>query len=223
MMSESEGNVAARKDVFHHPWVCRRGRPGVADRMNQRHTIVVEQLRDFSEKYVVITKPDMFEHADRDDPVEALVDMAIVLQLKLSASRLPGILEPLFCDGELLLRQGYAGDVGAADLREIERHAAPAAADVEDTVPRFDEELRRDVAFLRQLRFVKRRPVAFEIGTGILPVLIQKEAIKTAIEIVMMGDVASRPLDTIALHAPQRTPQSFDRPQPKEIVEASHI
>ena len=126
------GNVAAGEDVLRDPGVGDRGSFRPADRMQQHHAVVGEQVMALAEESVVVADADMLEHADRDDPVEFLRHVAIVLQPERDAVR-----EAFFgcaprCECVLLLGQGDAGDVGVQQLGEIEREPAPAAADVED-------------------------------------------------------------------------------------------
>ena len=55
--------------------------------MQQHHAVVVEQSRAFAEERVVEADADMLEHADRDDAVELLRHVAIVLQAELDVLR----------------------------------------------------------------------------------------------------------------------------------------
>jgi hypothetical protein len=66
----------------------------------------------------------------------------------------------------------FAGDLRAGHLGQIEPEAAPAAANVEDTPGRLQEQLCRQVALLRELCVVKRLPRMLEIGAAILPVSV---------------------------------------------------
>ena len=135
----------------------------------------------------------MLEHADRDDPVERPLHRAVVQQfephpvgeaLGLGAgARL----------GELLGRQRDAGDAGAVIARQRQRHAAPAAADIEHgQIGPVEQQLGGDVALLRRLRLVDRLVAAREIGAGILPVAIEEEAVEPAVQVVVVRRVAPR-------------------------------
>ena len=105
----------------------------------------------------------------------------------------------------LLLRQRDAGDVRAGNLGEIERQAAPAAADVEHRGAGLDAELRREMALLGELRVVERLVRRFEIGAAILLVAVEEEPIKPAVEVVMMRDVVARARSRIELlQAPEQ-------------------
>src|ERR1019366_2527591 len=89
-----------------------------------------EQLRALTEKGVVMIDANMLEHADRNDAVESLGDVAIILQLKAGA-----LGEALFCralvgDRVPLLRERDAGCIDAADFGQVKPKPAPAAADV---------------------------------------------------------------------------------------------
>jgi hypothetical protein len=65
----------------------------------------------------------------------------------------------------------------AAKLREIQRQSSPATADVENALAWIDQELRRKMAFLGQLRIVERLIGALEIGAAVLPVGIEKQRV----------------------------------------------
>ena len=80
-------DVAAGEDVFGDPRIGDAGPFGAADRMQQHHAVVGEQVGAFAEERVVVADADMLEHADRDDAVEPLRDVAVVLQAELDAGR----------------------------------------------------------------------------------------------------------------------------------------
>ena len=158
--------------------------------MEQHHPLVFELATSGGEILVIAIDADMLEHADRDDAVEGLVDVAIILQPKFDAVgkiRLPGALG---CDGELLTGQGDAGDLRSGDAGEIERHAAETAADVERGRAVLRQKLGGDVPLLCGLRVVERLAGIFEIGAGVLAVRIEKEIVETRVEVVVAGDVA---------------------------------
>src|SRR5262252_597997 len=116
---------------------------GSSDRMQQHHAVVVEQSVAFAKESVVKADADMFEHTDRDDAIEFLRHVAIVLQAELDL-----VSQSLFgraraCKRELSLRQRDAGDARTTKLGEIQSKPAPAAADVEHAPIRRDEKLRR--------------------------------------------------------------------------------
>ena len=73
-------DVAAGEDVFGDPRIGDAGAFRAADRVQQHHAVVGEQFGALAEERVVVTDADMLEHADRDDAVETLRDVAVVLQ-----------------------------------------------------------------------------------------------------------------------------------------------
>ena len=94
--------------------------------MQQNDAVGLEQLGAFTEERVVEADADMLEHADRDDAIVALTDVAVVLQLELH-----GAAEPLFLGADargrkLFLRQSDSLHPRAADLGQIKGKAAPA-------------------------------------------------------------------------------------------------
>ena len=97
----------------------------------------------------------------------------------------------------LFVRERDAGHIGAADFGEIEPEPAPAATDVEHAqilteLVRFEQQLGRQMPFLRKLRVVERLAGLFEIGAAILPVGVEEERVEASVEIVMMRHIAAR-------------------------------
>ena len=122
----------------------------------------VAQLRVQEREVVgVVLHADVLREADRADGVEArLGDVAVVavadLDEALEARLTHGALTPL----GLLLAQGDAYDVDAALASGVHRHAAPAAADVEQPLAGLQVELvgnEGELALLRFLEGVVRR------------------------------------------------------------------
>lgn len=73
----------------------------------------------------------MFEHADRNNPVEFLFEIAIILQAEFNPIG-EAVLGGVGASGcELLLRQRNAGDTGVAMVCQVQRQAAPTRTDVE--------------------------------------------------------------------------------------------
>ncbi len=144
----------------------------------------------------------MLEQADRDDPVEFLLQVAIVRHAELDRAR-EALFNRAFAGAlPLLPRQRDAGDAGAAEFGEIECQSAPVAADVERALVLLRHKLGCEMALLGELRIVERLVQTFEIGAGVLPVGIEEQRIEPAVEIVMMRDVALRPRRHIELLQP---------------------
>ena len=76
-------DVAAREDVFADEGAGRGRRAAAADRMQQHDAVRLQHLRAFVEEGAVVVDADMLEHADRDDAVEALGNVAVVLDLEM--------------------------------------------------------------------------------------------------------------------------------------------
>src|SRR5271169_4968556 len=74
------GRVYAREDVFSDPSVGATRAVSVADRMDQCHAVIGEQLSDLSEILAVVSDTDMLEHADRDDAIVPPSLMPIVFE-----------------------------------------------------------------------------------------------------------------------------------------------
>ena len=85
-----------------------------------------EKIAAGLEESLVVADADMLEHADRDDPVERPLDLAIVLHAEADAMGKAALLGAPVGDAPLLLGQRDAGDVDIEILGEIEPEAAPA-------------------------------------------------------------------------------------------------
>ena len=123
------------------------------------------------------------------------VDLAVVLQAEAHPVGEAGGGGALGGDAVLLLGEGDAGDVGAADPGEVERHAAPAAADVEDAGAGADQELGGDQPLLGELGLVERHVGVLEVGAGILHVAVEEEPVEPLVEVVVVGDVGAGGLE----------------------------
>ena len=84
-------------------------------------------------------------------------------------------------------------------LGEIKAEAAPTRADVEHALSRLDRELGSKMALLGELGLFEVRAFR-EVGTGILPVGIEKQVVDGAVDIVMVRHVSSGPPRRIELH-----------------------
>ena len=102
--------------------------------------------------------PDVLGEADRADGVEAgLRHVAVVVEADVDlvgqAASATAFCAPL----GLLARQGHRDDVHAVVLGGVHRHAAPAAADVEQAHAWLKGELAADEVELLVLRLLQRR------------------------------------------------------------------
>ncbi len=142
--------------------------------MQHHRPVVLEQRRAFLEELVVEAGADMLEHADRDNAVERLRDVAIVDQLELRLVGEAGFGGALVGDAVLLLGEGDAGHGDIRHFREIETEATPAAADIQDLLSGGEAQLGREVTLLGELRVVERLAGVFEVGAAVLPVGIEE-------------------------------------------------
>src|SRR5262249_6911766 len=101
--------------------------------------------------------------------------------------------------GEARPQKCEAGDRRAEKRGEKGCNPAPTAADGEHTPIQRDEKLRRKVTLLRKLGIVERLLAGLEIGAAVLPVGIEKQRVKLAVEIVVVRRVAPRPRARIEL------------------------
>ena len=133
---------------------------------------------------------DMLEHADRHDAVETLGNVAVVLDLEMHMVVEALGLRALGRDRMLFGRERHAEHLGLEGLGEVEPEPAPARADVEHALARLHLQLGGDMALLGGLRLLERHVGPFEIGAGILHVVVEEELVELAREIVVALDVA---------------------------------
>ena len=115
-----------------------RRRAEAADRMQDHDAVRLQQRRAFVEEGAVVVDADMLEHADRDDAVEALREVAVVPDLEMNAVFQPFRAGAFGGDRVLFGRQRDAEHVGLEALGEIEPEPAPAGADVEHVLAGLD-------------------------------------------------------------------------------------
>src|SRR3546814_19888264 len=103
--------------------------------------------------FAVMARPDMLQHADRDDAVILGVEGAVVAQVELHPVGDAGLLGPQVRHPVLLVREGDAvdGDGGVA-VGEEQAAAAPSRPDVEHLVAGLGAQLGRAMPLLVVLR-----------------------------------------------------------------------
>ena len=105
------------------------------------------------------------------------------------------------------MRQRHAQTARAVLLRRAQYQRTPAAADVEQCLPRLQADLGEDVVDLLQLRFVERFVAVLEVGAGIDHVLVQPQLVEVVGDVVVVLDrflVAFLRVGEVAHHAGQR-------------------
>src|SRR3546814_19106330 len=98
---------------------------------------------------------------------------------------------------ELFLGQGDAVDGDVGEFCQRDRHAAPAAADVEHPLARRERELGRDMRLLRRLRLLQRHVLARPVGAAILQVAVEEEAGEGVADVVVMLAVRAAEATTV--------------------------
>ena len=124
--------------------------------MHDRDTGGRQQALDGTVIGLVVARADMLEHPDRDDPVEASLEFAIVDELEADAVVEPRLAGAAAGDAELLFGQGDAQHFDVLGPGEHQREAAPAAADVEHSLARRKHQLGGQMLLLRGLGIVER-------------------------------------------------------------------
>ena len=115
-------------------------------------------------------------------------DVAVVLQADLDAVAEARGRDRVARVVHLALRQRHADGLHAEVLGGVHRHAAPAAADVEEPHAGPQAELAADQVVLRALRVGQRRLRRGEVGARVGHRLAEEEAVEVVGDVVVVGD-----------------------------------
>src|SRR5215831_8633710 len=160
--------------------------------MQQHYAVIAEQAVTFAKESLIKAKADMFEHAHRHDTIKFLRHVAIVLQAELDSVRWSLFSRARVCNLKLSVGQRYARDTRSTNFGKVERKTAPTAADVERVTTGRYEKLRRKVALLRKLGIIEGLLGSLEIGAALLPIGVEEQRVKLAVEVVVVRDIAPR-------------------------------
>jgi hypothetical protein len=192
--------VRARENILADKRVDGGRRIESSDGMDDRNTIICEQILQLAEVFLINFLAHIFEHPDGDDPVEFLRKFAVFLQSKPDPAIDPGGLCAFIQELVLFGRQCHPGNVGTRHIREIQTQSAPARPDIENfqIVP-IEQQLVCEVPFLVELGGFQVFFRIREIRARILMVFIEKQLIQICRQIVMMRNVLLREVDRIVL------------------------
>ena len=145
-----------------------------ADGVDDRHAVVGQQVVHRVKEPVVVTEADMFEHTDRNDAVELLVNVPVVLQAEFDLFCQPQLLRPLAAVLQLLFAEGNTDDPDIFHARQVNAQSTPAAADIQHPLAGGQCKLGGQMTLLGNLGLFETCVGSFEIAARILPVRIQK-------------------------------------------------
>src|SRR5271163_2155376 len=145
----------------------------------------------------------MFEHLDLGNLVVAFVnvDRAIIAQFELDEIAEAHSLDRGRGEIELRLRKRHAMALGAVDVGRMTNQAAPAAADVEQSIAGLQTKLAADLVELCYLGILERNLRGFEIPARVNHLRIEKESVEGVRHVVMKPDqfVVLAPLAEVGL------------------------
>ncbi len=111
--------MIAGEDIFVGERVGRAGLAIFADGVEQHHPVIGQQLAAGREEFVEMLGADMFEHADRHDPVERAGQRAIIDQLELDPVGHARVRGALAGDLQLLLAERDPEHIDVGDPVQI--------------------------------------------------------------------------------------------------------
>src|SRR6202789_1922771 len=143
----------------------------------------------------------MFEHLDLGNLVVAFgnVDRSIIAQFELDEIAEAHSLDFGGGEVELRLRKRHAMALGAVDVRRMTNQAAPAAADVEQSIAGLQTKLATDLVELCCLGILERSLRSFEIPARVDHLRIEKQSVEGVRPVVMKPDqfiVLASPAET---------------------------
>lgn len=180
---------------------------GGGDAVVHGDTAIGQQVVDAAEVPRQVLAPDVLEHADAGDAVELAGEVAVVLDADFDLVLQPGGAHAFGGEVVLVLRQCHAQTARAVLLRRAQHQRPPAAADVEQRLPRLQADFGEDVVDLLELRFVECFVAVLEVGAGVDHVLVQPQLVEVVGDVVVVLDrflVAFLRVREVAYHASQR-------------------
>ncbi|MNO69169.1 hypothetical protein D3C76_600190 [compost metagenome] len=171
---------------------------GYGDGLNEQAAAGSEQARQLAEVVRQEGVPHRLYHLDGDQLVEAPLQLAVILQQQGDAipQPLPG--NPLFCVVMLGLGDSRSGHPAAVMAGGIDSQAAPAGAYLQQVILRSQLEPLADGAQLGLLPLLQGGLGARVDGARILHVAVEEALIEGVAEIIVSGDVGSRPGQGVA-------------------------
>ena len=184
--------VAVRKHVSIEELDLARRLPVelVDDPVVQIEAAVPQPPAHAAEERRIVRNPDVLDHADRGDLVEAGVrgQVTIVAVLDRAAPLEPFPADALGRVVGLRLRQGHAVGAHAVVLRRPDRQAAPAAPDVEQGLAGLELELAADQIELVPLGLLELAVGVAIVRAGVDHQRIEEERVELVGDVVVMGD-----------------------------------
>ena len=194
------GDVGAGKDRALDPRVHAPG-ARVADEVKQAAAVRPEALLDQLAERGVVARPDVLEHADGDEGVEASSRVAVVVLPKLYAAPHAPAQRRQAREADLLRGQVVRLHLDAVVLRHVERQRTPAAARLEHALARPQPQLAADVIELRALRLLEREARILEVRAGVDEVCVEPARVEIVAEVVVVVDVVARAVLRVAMPA----------------------
>lgn len=171
-----------------------------ASRLRLQHTL------DGRAERRKVSAADVFQHADRYEDIEVTGDIAIVVLDEFDA------IEELFRGGafagkaDLLARDVERLDPCPVMSGHVQRQRAPAAAGLDDRVPRLQLQLAAHQIELGDLRCLERRFRRVEQRAGVDELAIQPQLIEIIPEVVVVVHVATGQAKAVGTRDQQRQP-----------------
>lgn len=161
---------------------------GGSDAVVEHPAIVLQQPADLGEIGLQVVQPHVFEHANAGDAVELPFHVSVILQADLDPVLQARGFHALGGQVELVLGQCHAHAIRAIVLRGADHQGAPAAADVQQAVPRPHLDLGQDVVDLLELRGFQAFIAILEIGAGVDHARVQPALVEGVGHVVVVLD-----------------------------------
>ncbi|MNZ41380.1 hypothetical protein D3C78_589280 [compost metagenome] len=173
------------------------------DGLQQHQPVRLEQLRALAEVLGQVAVADRLDHLDRHQLVELAVELAIVLEQQGDAIFQAHLGDALRGVGVLLARQGGGGHPAAVVAGRVQRHAAPAGADLQQVVGGLEVELLADALQLVELRLLEAVGRIEEHRRRVHHGRVEEGLEQLVAEIVVGGDVLLRAGPRVAIEPVQ--------------------
>jgi hypothetical protein len=173
--------AAVREDIFIDPGIDIQIGFIRSDGVQQEKTVRFDVAFYHVEIGLVIFRPDVFKHADGNNAIELIVEIAVILQQDGDIKTFAALL------GHFLLfrRNSHAENTDAVISGCIFRQTSPTTANIKQSLPRLKLQFLTDHFQFGFLCLFKRGRI-FPVGTGVLHIRVKHFTEQIVTQVVML-------------------------------------
>ena len=195
--------MPAREDVLGNPGIG-PVREAATDRVDESEAVGLQDALDELTERPEVGQAHMFQHANRNEYIAALIDRAVVVLDERHTVVQPHCRCAFFRVRDLFPGVVVGAYLDAVMLCHVQGQRAPAAACLDDSLPRLELQLPAHVIELRDLRLVQCGGRCVVVGAGVHHALIQPQLVEIVAEVIVVMHVVPRAAERIGPHRVQQ-------------------